>query len=245
MKVKNPLVFFSLIIPVYNCPSIYTDIKQIAKVCKKLKQPFEIICVVDGLKDRADQTLSEVQRFLAPYFSYYFLDKNRGKGFAVRYGFTRANGKILGFIDAGHDIEPEGILIALKTLQTKRADIVIGNKKNSHSQISYPVARRIYSSLLHYLIRIFLNLPFEDTQVGLKLFKKEVLTDLLPRLTINRWAFDLELLALAQKKRGLVVREFPITITYNYATNISFRDVGGFMVEFLIIFYLFRIKRKS
>lgn len=237
MTKSTSSIFLSLVIPVYHCNTIRQDILDIVKICKKLHQPFEIICVVDGLKNQQDTTLSEVKKIHEPFFSYIFLPKNKGKGFAVRQGFAQAKGKYRGFIDAGHDIEPDGILTAVHTLKKHKADAVIGNKQNTQSEISYPFIRKLYSSVLQHLVQTFLHLPFADTQVGLKIFSAKMLDTILPMLTINRWAFDLELLAIAHQKGFRNIRQFPIKITYNYATNISIRDAIHFLGEFFVIMY--------
>lgn len=235
---KQP--YLSLVIPVYYGKTIRSDVAKIATVCKKIGKPFEIICVVDGLKNSEDNTLKEVQKIKESFFSFHFLEQNKGKGYAVRFGLNKARGKFQGFIDAGHDIEPDGILTALKLLQKHQVDGAIGNKKNIHSSIKYPLTRRIYTKTLQKVIKIFLNLPYEDTQVGLKIFTNTLVQTLLPQLTVNRWAFDLELLALAHKQGYKNIQQFPITITYNYSTTIKTTDLIHFLREFVLICWRIR-----
>ena len=71
---------------------------------------FEILIVVDGFVDKTYKLAKEMERDVIRVFGY---KTNRGKGYAVKYGMARALGDYLAFIDAGLEINPNGISIVL------------------------------------------------------------------------------------------------------------------------------------
>ncbi len=78
-----------------------------------------------------------------------------------------------------------------------QADIVIGSKHHPDSQIHYPTLRHLTSGIYARLIKLLFHLEVRDTQTGIKLLRARALHSLLPHLEIKRFAFDLELLTLA------------------------------------------------
>src|SRR3989337_2225068 len=84
--------------------------------------------------------------------------RNQGKGYAVRLGIIKAQGDIIGFMDAGLDINPSSIIILLDFMNLHDADIVIGSKLHPDSMINYPWGRKIlswgYRTLVHFLFDV-------------------------------------------------------------------------------------------
>jgi hypothetical protein len=74
-----------------------------------------------------------------------------------------------------------------------------------------PVSRRILSEGFNGLVRLLTGVPLKDTQSGLKAMKKSAFIDIFPRLAVKRYAFDVELLAVAHLY-GLKVVEMPVNI---------------------------------
>src|SRR5689334_13092816 len=129
----------SVIVPAYRQEhSIAKDLKRIRKVLDKLRYKCELICVVDGLVDKTYEMAKKVEKKYkgVKVYSYH---KNMGKGYAIRYGMAKSKGKIIAFIDAGMDINPNGLSMCLEHLEWYGADIIVGSKRHPASKIlEYP-----------------------------------------------------------------------------------------------------------
>src|SRR6266498_916426 len=118
-----------------------------------------------------------------------------------------------------------------------QADMVIGSKRHSLSEVSYPWPRRVMSWGYHVLVRILFGLKVTDTQTGLKLVRRDVLAAVLPRLVEKRFAFDLELLVAARRLGFRRVLEAPINLNYQFTSTISPRAVNGILIDTAAIWY--------
>jgi dolichol-phosphate mannosyltransferase len=231
----------SIVVPTFKCPTIDRDLRSLDDFLSKNKTSYEIICVVDGLKDSHDQTLKKAQRIKRKNVKVFFYPQNHGKGYAVRYGFQKAKGKIIGFFDAGSDINVANIKTALNLIQNKKVnpDIVIASKRHPQSRINrYPPNRHFLSSFSQLMTKAIFNFSVSDTQVGLKLFKRSVIRKVLPLLSINSFAFDIELLALSNRLGFQKVLESPVDVTYNDQSTIRLSSLLNFALDY------FRIARK-
>ncbi|KKT30662.1 MAG: Glycosyl transferase, family 2 [Candidatus Collierbacteria bacterium GW2011_GWC2_44_18] len=227
----------SVIVPAYNCKSIFNDLSTIKLYLDLLNRPYEIICVVDGLKNNKDKTGDLAKSFKAKGSRVYFYPINKGKGYAVRFGMARAKGGIIAFIDAGSDLHAKGIGLALEHMKWYDADIIIGSKRHHASKVDYPWQRKALSYIVQRVTRLFFGLNVSDTQTGLKVFRREVLVKVLPRLIVKRWAFDLEILTVANRLGFKRIYESPIEITHNFMSNVGMSSVQNFAMEYLAILY--------
>ncbi|MBA4319610.1 MAG: hypothetical protein C0412_14510, partial [Flavobacterium sp.] len=212
----------SVIMPAYNCKTILRDLSTLKQCLDELKRPYEIICVVDGRKNKNDQTFELVKKIKYKSVQTHFYSENRGKGYAIRYGMARAKGGIIAFIDAGSDLSARGIGLALEQMKWHNADIIIGSKRHPASKVNYPWQRKVLSFFVQRATRLFFGLNVSDTQTGLKVFKREVLIKTLPRLLVKRWAFDLEILSVANRLGFNKIYESPVEINYNFSSNVDF-----------------------
>lgn len=227
----------SVIVPAFNCTSIVKDLKVIQFYLSSLNRPYEIICVVDGLKDSHDQTFRRAQKLRARDLKVYTYSRNRGKGYAVRYGMARARGGLIAFIDAGSDLNAKGLGLALEHMKWYNADIIVGSKRHHASKVKYPWQRKVLSYIVQRMTRFFFGLNVSDTQTGLKVFRREVLVKVLPRLIVKRWAFDLEILTVANRLGFKRIYESPVEITHNFMSNIGLSSIQNFAVDYLAILY--------
>lgn len=238
-------VLISLIIPAYKQEkTIVKDVEQIEDALKNLpnEYTYEIIIVVDGFLDKTYQNAKKIHSKHVRLLGY---EQNQGKGHAVRYGMSRAKGDIIGFIDAGMDINPKGISMLLEHFYWYDADIVVGSKLHPVSKVNYPNSRRILSRGYRFLTRVLFGFKVRDTQVGLKLFKKDVVKKVLPKLLVKKYAFDIEFLAVAYRKGFTRIYEAPVEITFNNASNITsksfWRIVGRMVWDTAAVFYRLKI----
>lgn len=227
----------SVIVPAYNCRTIFKDLLFIKKNLSLLNRPYELICVVDGLKTKKDPTYIEAKRMRGRGVKVYFYKVNKGKGYAVRFGMARAKGGIIAFIDAGSDLHARGLGLALEHMKWYNADIIIGSKRHRASKVTYPFNRKILSFFVQKATRLFFGLNVSDTQTGLKVFRRKVLIKVLPRLIVKRWAFDLEILAVANHLGFTKIYESPVEIVHNFDSNITIKAVQNFIVDYLAIVY--------
>jgi len=241
-KKKEPLL--SVIVPAYKQEkTIKKDLQRIEEAIKGARRSYEIICVVDGKVDKTFENAKKVRSNKIKVIGY---GENKGKGHAVRYGMARAKGDPIAFIDAGMEIDPDGINMLLAHMEWYDADIIVGSKRHPVSQVKYPLERRIISRLYQLFVRIFTGLNVSDTQAGLKIFKRKVLEDVLPRLLVKQYAFDLEMLTVAHRLGYVRIFEAPVKIRYSFGdlTHAATREaMKKALIDTLAIIYRLRILR--
>lgn len=233
----------SLIIPVYRQEkTIEKNLRFIIAELSGLYIPFEIIVVIDGDVDRSWNEAKKVQSPLLKVVGY---KTNRGKGYAVRFGMAQCKGDIIGFLDAGEDIRTEGISMMLEHFRWYNADIIVGSKRHPVSKVEYPRIRRILSWGYQMLIRVLFGLNIRDTQVGMKLYRRVVLEDVLPRLLVKQFAFDIEILAVAWRLGYRRIYEAPIELEFKGTSSITsanfWRVVYSSLWDTLAVFYRLKI----
>lgn len=231
----------SLVVPVYNqAKNITQTLDRIRKIMIQTQLPYEIIVVNDG---STDNTLELLQRqketdCRVKLFSY---DKNKGKGYAVRTGIMNSKGEAIVFIDGDSDVSVESIVEFIAAFRS--CDLIIASKAHPLSRVNAPLSRRILSKGFNYLVRLMLGLEFRDTQSGLKAGNGDVLRVLFKFMTVRRYAFDVELLAMAHAMK-LRVKEMPIEINLDGRFNIA--EILVMLKDLLAISYRYRkMKAKS
>jgi glycosyltransferase involved in cell wall biosynthesis len=200
----------SIIVPIYNEEEVVEkNLKLLEEELKTYFRNWEIIVVSDG---STDSTYEGALKRVSPHLKVFHYPDNQGKGFALKYGFSRCNGDFVGFIDGGMELHPKDIKVFLALMDIYDADAVIGSKRHPQSEVDYPWTRRVLSWIYQSLIRITLNLNVSDTQTGLKLFRRQLLGDSLPRVLVKKYAFDVELLTVANHLGYNKILEAPIKL---------------------------------
>ncbi|MDO8551661.1 MAG: glycosyltransferase [bacterium] len=225
----------SVIVPLYNIPKALNNIKTIESTLEKSFPKFEIICVEDGQNGHSKNPLAKYKSKKIKILSYPF---NIGKGFALAYGFSQSKGNLVAFLDGDMEIHPKQLRLFVDLMDLVDADIVIGSKRHPLSQIDYPLIRKFYSRIYQTIIRILFGLNVTDTQVGIKLFKRKVLEDVLPKLVVKRFAFDLEVLVVAHRLGYKRIVEAPVQLRMRpFGSNIGFGAVRNMLQDTAAIFY--------
>jgi len=210
---KKP--YLSVIIPAYNeanrLPATLIDID---KHLREADFDYEILVVNDGSEDN---TADVVHKFESVVKGLRLAGRetNRGKGYTVREGMREAQGKFRLFTDADNSTSIDHffrMIPYLEGTEGKKYDIVIGSRdiKGSKLMPPQPFYRRIIGNIGNIIIQIFLLPGIWDTQCGFKCFSEESAEKIFPLMKINRWAIDVEALALG-KKLGYKIKEVPIT----------------------------------
>jgi len=232
----------SVIIPAYQQAStIVKDLTRIQAVLKQIRYPSEIIVVVDG---RLDQTYQRAKTLASSQLKVYLNKIRQGKGYTVRYGMTKAKGDYIAFIDAGMEIDPNGISMLLEHLEWYNADIIVGSKRHLASVVQYPWDRKILSWGYYLLVRLLFGVKIKDTQPGIKIFKRNVLEKILPQLVVKKYAFDIEMLSVARRKGFTRIFEAPIKLKYKFGsvTNAAtLRTIWHMLYDTLAVFYRLKI----
>ena len=237
----------SVIVPAYKQEiTIAGDLQKIKEVLEKLRYPSELILVVDG---KVDKTFKQALKFAERNSNVKVIgyDHNKGKGYAIRFGMAESKGELIGFIDAGMDLNPQGILLLLEQFEFHNADIIVGSKRHHLSKVYYPWQRKILSFGYQMLVWLLFGLKVKDTQVGMKFFKREVLEKVLPRLLVKRFAFDVEMLAVANALGYKRIYEAPVDIKLRFggASTITsqkfLRTIFAMLLDTLAIFYRLKI----
>lgn len=210
------MTLLSVVVPAYReADTIAEALVRLLNVLNGLARPYEVIVVSDG---NTDGTEAIVQDLGFPCVRVLHYDQNQGKGYALRHGVHHSMGELIAFIDADLDIHPEGIARFIEILETKDVDAVVASKIHPDSKVNYPVFRRVQSRVFRLLVELLFRLDVSDTQTGLKLFRREVLETCFSRVTTSGFAFDLELLVLANDA-GFRVVEGPLEIDYKFSTT--------------------------
>jgi glycosyltransferase involved in cell wall biosynthesis len=240
---KSQAKLLSIIIPVYRQErTIQRNLRLIEAELSQLTVPYEVIVVIDGDEDGSKE---EAKRVRSKNVSVVGYATNHGKGYAVRYGMAKSHGSIIGFLDAGGDIRAEGLSMMLEHFRWYNADIIVGSKRHPVSKVRYPLYRRMLSWGYQMLTRLLFGLNVRDTQVGLKLYRRVVLEDVLPRLLVKRFAFDIEILAVAWRLGYKRIYEAPVELEFSAASTITSRSfwtiIYRMLWDTLAVFYRLKI----
>ncbi|CAH4036106.1 dolichyl-phosphate beta-glucosyltransferase [Pieris brassicae] len=232
---QSPVVHLSVIVPAYNeeerlPPMLDEAIEFLEK--RTQEQPsykYEIIVVSDGSKDN---TVNVAEKYVEKYgcekIRCLELIKNRGKGGAVKLGILSCRGSSILFADADGASKFED-LNKLETalnellkcnstteleLTSNSLAVVIGSR--AHLEKESLAKRSLFRNILmygfHFLVWFFTVKGIKDTQCGFKLFTRQAARNCFGSLHVNRWAFDVELLYIAQKLNIPIV-EIPVRWT--------------------------------
>lgn len=242
MKRFQPKLF-SVIIPVYHqARIIQSNLRSVLVELARLSIPYEVIVVIDGDED---QSFAEAKKVRDRHLTVVGYPTNHGKGYAVRYGMAKSRGDIVGFLDAGGDIHAEGLSMMLAHFRWYNADIIVGSKRHPASKIEYPLERKILSWGYQQIVKMLFGINIKDTQVGLKVFRRQVLEDVLPRLLVKQFAFDIEILAVAHYLGYTRIFEAPVELEFKNASTITSSSLWGVLYRMLwdtaAVFYRLKI----
>lgn len=195
-------VYLSVIVPAYNeAERLPRTLERFNKYLSSTGFTYEILVALDGPSDRTREVLREMRREI-PHLKVMDRPVNHGKGFTVKEGMLRAAGRIRLFTDADNstDIAHFDKMIPLFK---DGYDIVIASRHSKDAagaQQAVPQARykRIVGQFGNIIIRSVAVPGIWDTQCGFKAFRAEAAERIFSQTTIEGWAFDIEILAVAR-----------------------------------------------
>ncbi len=196
-------IYLSVIIPAYNESNRMTEpLRQISSYLQRQSYSYEIFVVSDGSRDNTAEVARGLQKEI-PNLQIIDRKENKGKGYTVREGMLSAKGKIRLFTDMDNSTDIS-YFEKMMPLFEQGYDIVISTRdakdaEGAGQEIPQPWHKRMMGNAGNLYIQIMAVPGIWDTQNGFKAFKDDVAEKIFNMTTIERWAFDVEVLALARK----------------------------------------------
>ena len=229
---------FTAVIPCFNEEARIGDTLRVTLDYLASNAPdSELIVVNDGSTDATAAIAREkldgarIQTRLLENFP------NRGKGAAVRSGLLAAREPIGLFFDADLSTPLGETPKLIQPIANGEVDIAFGSRALDRSLIGVhqPWRREQGGRVFNLLVRVATGLPFWDTQCGFKAFQLDVCRPILEAAHVNGFAFDVELLFLANHA-GLRIREIPVRWNHAEGSKVSFfRDSLRMLREVIAI----------
>lgn len=213
---NNPSKSLTVVVPAYNeekrLPLMLEESLTYLEERTKEDHSFtyEMIIVDDGSKDKTTEVaMGYSKKFGCDKVRVLTLAWNRGKGGAVRMGMFRARGKLLLFADADGATtfsEYSRVETALRKTCKEESEVsdalAVSCGSRAHLEEESVASRSIFRTVLmygfHALVWLFAVRGVRDTQCGFKLLTRRAGRILFNSLHVERWAFDVEMLYLAQ-----------------------------------------------
>ncbi len=226
----------SIVIPAYNEEKRLTPfINDVLTYINKLKKEIEIIIVDDGSNDNTNQIAQEFAS-TDKRIRIITSQENCGKGSAVKKGILNAKGSYILFIDADGATSITELDKVFPLIENKN-DIIIGSRNIKGSLVKRNIWRRFLAFVFNLTVNAFAVSNIKDTQCGFKILQKDIAIELFTKMKENRWAFDVELLYLAQFS-GYSITEIPVNWDTKEGSKLQPIKDGIKM-----FFAIFRIKR--
>ncbi len=234
----------SIVFPVYNkADELETTIEAIEAilVSSGMQNNFEMILVNDGSSDNTANIIDLLCNKKS-YVRNFSFDRNLGKGAAIVHGLNQVSSisKVIGFMDADLDIDPKDLPSILGKLQLSEQMMIIGSKYHSLSKVKVSNSRKFLSHLYRYATRQIIGISVSDAQTGLKFYTSDFHPILLKHsFQIKSFAFDVELIALAEKN-GLNIVEYPISVRKTFSSSVGLKSGGKALWDLIRIRQLLR-----
>jgi len=207
-----PELGLSVIIPAYNEESRLPEtLRRVSAYLSRQSYPAEAIVVDDGSDDGTAAAAARFHGALPVTVHRHPDGANHGKGASVKLGMLAATGAYRLFMDADNSTTIEEIE-RFWPLFAEGYDVVIGSRAIAGARITthQPRYRELAGRMGNRIIQALAVPGILDTQVGFKMFTRRSAEVIFPRLTIDRWGFDVEALAIA-RLNDWRIREMPIT----------------------------------
>jgi len=210
MPLEQEIRSLAVILPIFNECSMVEETVNAVSAFAARNPHYYFLFMDDGSNDGTAENLREaISRQGNNAIACYHHARNQGKGAAIRTGFSMVEADALCFMDADLAYSLEHLKQMEEKLRT--ADVVIGSRK-LEAEIARPSLRRhILGESFNRLSRLILNLPFKDTQAGLKGFRRQAARRLFEKSRFDGFGFDVELLFLA-RKWGMKITELPARV---------------------------------
>ena len=230
----NETPLLSIIIPAYNEERrLPTTLPQVVAFAESQDYPVEILVVDNASTDHTSDVVREIAAE-HPIVSLLY-QPIQGKGAAVRKGMQEGQGEYLFMCDADLAMPIEEVSKFIPPALSDY-DVAIASRE-AHGAVRYnePWYRHLMGRVFNLIVRVLVVPGIQDTQCGFKCLHRKVARDLSPVLTIDGWAFDVEILHAALR-RGYRLVEVPVNWYYGEGSRVSpIRDSINMVIEVLRI----------
>jgi len=225
----------SVIVPSYNeAERLPKTLQEISSYLRKQSYDYEILVVNGG---STDTTAQAVENMISQIPGLKILTtENRGKGFAVMKGMLATQGDFRVFTDADNSTSIDQVEKMWPEFE-KGNTVVIGSRDIPGAVLVsvQPRWRRMLGDIFNLIVQIISGMwGIWDTQCGFKGFTKIAAEAIFSRISIEKWAFDVEVLVLA-KKMGFQIKEIPVTWVNDPRSKVNLKGMIQMLFEVLQI----------
>ncbi len=220
-KMPRAAVSLSVVLPCYRAAALARQsVARLAHALSDRVETYEIIVVDDGAGD-CERSVGAMTPGRGGSIRVITLPENRGKGAAVAAGMRAATGSVRVFTDIDVPYGTTPIMLVETLIRERGFHMVIGDRTfpQSRYETELPFGRRIASGVFSYITATLVTGGFFDTQCGLKGFRGDVAEALFGLQTVDRFAFDVELIYLALKN-GLEIKRIPVLLESNMSSSV-------------------------
>jgi dolichyl-phosphate beta-glucosyltransferase len=222
----------SVVVPAYNEESrLGSTLDELVGFLTRQRWDWEVRVVDDGSVDR---TCAVVEEWVATHDRVVLQrEPHRGKGGAVRAGLLAAHAPFRFICDADLSM-PVGELPRFLPPRTGPVDIAIGSREGHGARrIGEPLLRHLAGRTFNFAVQHLMVPGIEDTQCGFKMFTARAVESIFPLVTVDGWAFDIEVLYIARQQKMRIV-EVPIEWHYRRESRLSLTRDGAAMLRELL-----------
>jgi len=214
----------SIVIPAFNEASkIGRDVEAAVEFLAGSGLRGEVIVVDDGSSDGTSAAAAAPPAPPAVERRVLRLEKNSGKGAAVRHGILHSRGRVVLYADSGMCVPYSNALPVIKRIAAGDLDLALASRRLEGTVIrkKQPLRRRIVGRIFRCAAILVAGLPswISDSQCGFKAYRGEIARELFSGLTTSGFLFEIEII-LKSLKRSLRVEEFPVEWTCDLDTRL-------------------------
>jgi glycosyltransferase involved in cell wall biosynthesis len=199
------MTVLSVVIPAYNeengIAEIASRVLSVGPALQKVGvDRLELLVVDDGSRDRTAEVAQSI-----PGVTLIRHPKNKGYGAALKTGFSKASGELIGFLDADGTYPPE-YFPQLCQVAFNGADLVIGSRMAGEAS-QMPFTRRVGNFFFASLLTLLSRQKVTDSASGMRVFKREILRKIYPLpdgLNLT------PVMSTRAVHEGINIKEFPI-----------------------------------
>ena len=222
----------TILIPCFNEEKVIGhNIQKIHNFFENKKYIFELVVVNNASTDNTLKVLKEINKA----YEIKILNENKkGKGNAIKLGLLNSKYDNVLILDA--DLSTD--INELKDEWLKLENTLLIGSRVLGEEIDTPKIRRFSGFILNYIIRLFFDIEFRDTQCGFKFIAYENINSLANDLSIEGFMYDLDLITSCKKMR-IDIKEIPIGYVFNDDSSVSLLKDPAIM-----LFEMLKIRKK-
>jgi dolichyl-phosphate beta-glucosyltransferase len=219
----------SIVVPAYNEEvRIGATLDELDRFLSAQAWQWEVRVVDDGSADTTAAIVESHQRRQPKIVLQR--EPHRGKGGAVKAGLLTASARFRFICDADLSM-PVAELPRFLPPRLTDFDVAIGSREGVGARrVGEPMIRHVAGRIFNYMVQRLTVPGINDTQCGFKMFTASAVETIFPLVTVDGWAFDIEVLSIA-RSRGLKIVEVPIEWHYRRASQLSLIRDGASMLR--------------